>query len=165
VTANGVIAILIVASACGSFAWLWFTRDRTAEVEVGPVVFSDDVWVRVLRGRPYGIVRARLLVGSGVIATRARGLPHWLARLMRMDYTLLASEFEVGLAPVSRRVRLASRASVRSSRYPVEWDNAVVLSGADGRGWLELELFRSRTARREDVQQALIGAGARPADE
>ena len=164
-SANGLIAIVMGAVVLGGAAWVWFTRGRAPEPEVGPVVFSDDVWVRVVRGRPYGIVRVRLLVGQEVIATRSRGLAHRLGKLMDMDYTLRASDFEVGVAPVTGRVKAAAQASVRSSGYPVEWDTAVVLRGPDGRGWLELEFFRSRTATREDVQRALIRAGARPADE
>ena len=161
-SANGVIAIVMGAIALGGVAWVWFTRDRRAELELGAV---DDVWFRVLRGPSYGVVRARLLVGPDTITTRCRGLPHVFARLMEMDFTLRASDFEVAVAPVSRRVRAVSRASVRSRRYPTEWDAALLICGADRRGRLELEFFRSRTAAREDVREALIRAGARSADE
>jgi hypothetical protein len=150
----------------GVFAWLWFSEGRTRDIELGPVVFSDYVCARLSRGRPYGIMRVRLLVGQETIATRSRGLPHLFGKMIGFDYTLRAADFEVSDGVVSSRVDLTASAAnaLSGSRFPVEWDSSVVLSGPYRRGWLELEFFRSRTATREDVQRALIRAGAKAAE-
>jgi hypothetical protein len=162
------VAFLVWGGAClvGLTAQS-LTRGRIPEVELGPVVFSAVVWVRVRPARfnTSGFGYVRLLVSEGTIATRTRLIPRFVAKLFGTDYTLSAADFEVGTSGVGSASRGIGLVTWSFSVGPGQgmWDEAVVLKGPYGRGWLELEFFRSEKATPGEVQRELIRAGARPA--
>lgn len=147
--------------------WLLVTNGRTPEVVLDTVEFSEVVGVKAsdprFRGR---FARVRLLVGPGTIATRVVARPRLLFKaVLRCDYTVRAADFQVDL----RRTGLLSRA-VGSTTFSAGagpgggvWDRSVVLSGPSpyGRGQLELQIYRSERVSAEEVERALIRAGAR----
>ena len=149
--------------ACGvglliTFGWLWLTRDRIDDAELGAVVFSDEVDVRLRRGPddPFSFVSKtfgwpRLLIRKDTIAIRAPGVPKWLASTMMMNYTLDTADCELDVASIYRWHPLAPRR-----------DEFVVLRTTDNRGWLELGI-RPKTTSLADLKKELIHAGARPA--
>jgi hypothetical protein len=152
-------AIACGVGILGSLLWLWRTRDRRREAELGPVVFSDDVVVKFRRrpddlpspvAWPWGV---RLLVYEDSIALRSRSIPRWLGSLMMMNYTFDAAACRMYVARISRRTWL-----------PGPRDESVVLWTTDKRGWLEIAL-KPTTATLDDLQRELIRAGVRPADE
>jgi len=143
-------------------------RGRVDEVDLGPVVFSVVVWVRVRPARfnTSGFGYVRLLLGERTISTRARFVPRFFGKLNGINYTLRAADFEVGIAPSTFAARGLSRVTWSFSVGPGQgvWDKAVVLRGNHGQRQLELEFFRAEKVTREEVQRELVRAGARPAE-
>jgi hypothetical protein len=146
--------------------WLWFHRDRTA-IDLDSIVFTDELRAELRNVDPplllglLGSVRGqvRLLVGPGTIATRGTtsqgvristfGTPGTFGLL---DYTFAAEDCEV------ERPRMGQSSFLVSLGKP-----AFVLRGNDGRRTAELVLSRPGTSL-EDVQRALVWAGARDLD-
>jgi hypothetical protein len=163
----GLVVGLLFAAAVVQFTWL-LVRERSRSepvLELQTVEFSDVVGLKASAprlGRRF--VRVRLLVGSGMIATRVV-LPRLVSKaVFTSDYTVRAADFQVELRPTSPFSRVVGSMNVSGKVRPGVWDRSIVLSGPnpDGPGQLELRIFRSDRASREEVEEALIRAGARP---
>jgi len=159
-SSGDVIALTSGLGICGVVGWLWSTRDRRSDAELGAVIFSDDVHVKARRrpGDRFGSFHTpsgwvRLFVRENTIAIRWLGAPRWLGALLLMDYTLDGADCEVGVAEVRDNLAL-SRAERTGAEY-------VILRGWDSRGWLELAM-RSRITSVEDLKRELVRAGVRP---
>jgi hypothetical protein len=140
-----------------AFAWAWFHRDRT-KLELGPSASAVDIYADVLTPSlffPQNSGRVRLFVDEGTIATRSvnQGTTSlgWLG-FDRLTFTFRAADCEV-----ERPLTGVSSFLVTHGKP------AVVLRGPGRRGEVELALARPSGATLEDVQLALIRAGARPA--
>ncbi len=137
-----------------AFAWAWFRRDRT-KLELGPSASAVDIWAEALTPSllfPQNSGKVRLFVDEGTIATRSVSSgPAWLG-FDRLTYTFRAADCEI-----DRPLMGVSSFVVSHGKH------SIVLRGPGRRGEVELALARPSGATLEDVQRALIRAGARPA--
>jgi len=141
------------------FGWAWLRRDRT-KLELGPSASAVDLWAEVI-GPPslfstQRMGKVRLFVDEGTIATRAvsfgdTSTPGWLG-FDKLTFTFKAADCEV-----ERPLRGVSSFFVSHGKP------SIVLRGRGKRGEVELALARPSGVSLEDVQRALIRAGARPA--
>jgi hypothetical protein len=160
VSGSSLFAIAWAVSLGCALFWVWASRNRRSEKDLGPAVFSDDVHVK-LRRRPdarYGFISTpsglvRLTVHRDAIAVRCVGVPRWLGSVAGMNYTFDAATCAVAITRVGRRFG-----------SPELGDEYVLLSTTDGRGFLEIG-FKPRRATVQSLEQELIRAGARSADE
>ena len=137
-----------------AFAWAWFHRDRT-KLELGPSASAVDIWVEVLTPSllfPQNSGKVRLFVDEGTIATRCVSSgPAWLG-FDRLTYTFRAADCEIDRPLMGVTSFVVSHGK-----------QSIVLRGPGRRGEVELAFARPSGATLEDVQRALIRAGARPA--
>jgi hypothetical protein len=114
-----------------------------------------DIYAEVLTPSlffPQTSGKVRLFVDEGTIATRSvLSGPGWLG-FDRLTYTFRASDCEVGRPLMGVGSFLVSHGKA-----------SIVLRGPGRRGEVELALTRPSGVTLEDVQRALIRAGARPA--
>ena len=143
-----------------ALAWAWFRRKR-AKLELGPSASAVDIWVEEISPAslffPVRRGHARLFVDEGTIAMR--GLVAGGATTSWLDFGALTFTFRAADCEVERPLRGVSSFSVSHGKP------SIVLRGRGRRGVVELALSRPSGATLEDVQQALIRAGARPAHE
>jgi hypothetical protein len=141
-----------------AFAWAWFRRDRTKLV-LGPSATAVDIWAEVLTPSlffPQARGKVRLFVDEGTIATRAVSWgdtsgASWLG-FDKLTFTFRAADCEV------ERPLMGVSSFMVSHGKP-----SIVLRGTGRRGEVELALSRPSGVSLEEVQRALIRAGARPA--
>lgn len=171
VVSAGLVVGLLFGAGVIQFAWLLLRKRSRPEpmLELDTVAFSDVVDVKARSPRLGGrFVRVRLLVGPGTIATRVVLKPHLVSKtVFQSDYTVRAADFQVVLRPTGLLSRVVGSMNISGEVRPGVWDRSIVLSGPnpDGPGQLELQIFRSDRASCEEVEQALIRAGARPVAE
>jgi hypothetical protein len=155
-----VFLILWGLGVLGTLWWFWRGRDRRPKRELGPVVFSAEVGVRFRRGphQTYSFVTRhfgwpRLLVHEDNTIEINCPDTRWMGWAKFINDTYDATDCEVDVARIYRW----------SPLVPVK-DDYVVLRTTDQRGFLEVGL-RPRNATLDQLKQALIRAGVRPANE
>lgn len=149
-SAGAIFAIGCTALALSALVWFWLTRDRRSDDELGPLIFCEQVHVKVRR-RTYGQYNfmsgwMSLLVYRDAIAVRSR-LPRWSQVLVGGGFTLDIAICKVRVEQISRVLSMPGRG-----------EEYVVVEGRDRRGRLELG-FRPRHSTAEELRVELIRAG------